>query len=446
MNRFRLPLFAAACCLPLSAAASGQVAQPSAAAQDDAKPVATPAAKASPDPAALAAMPLGANEGRAVAEKLASELTSDFVNPANAKDYAVMLRANAAAGRYDNGTRGDLVKRLTDDMLAVHKDGHLHVELATADGPIGGAAGGKPFPPAIQSAKWIAPGVAYIRPSLFKSTPEEVAAFKAFMEEHKDAKTIIFDLRNHHGGALREMNVVFSYLFSTKTPLVKMDISRTLFDAQGSPFGEDATLQVEKGARVVTTTHFAIPGEATPLRNAKVLLLTSNATGSAAEHFTLAMKSSGRATVIGEATAGANHFGGPFPSTTISRCGCRSAEPMTSRRARIGKAAEFRPGHRRRSQPGAGVRARKGRSEPCRSRAARCAGSPRRASPQGQAQRALGGDASVRFGWKADARNACRIQRHSMCYESTASRTGRTAVHVNSAAAVEIVAARATSA
>jgi peptidase S41-like protein len=313
MRRSRFPLLAAACCIPLAAAVSGEVAQPSAAQQADAKLAAAPAPKPAPDVATLAAIPLDANEGRAVAEKLASELTKDFVNPANANDYAAMLRANAAAGRYDQGTRGELAKRLTEDMLALHKDGHLHVELATADGPIGGAAGGKPFPPDIQSSKWIAPGVAYIRPSIFKSTPQEVAAFKAFMEEHRQAKTMIFDLRNHHGGALGEMDVIFSYLFAKKTPLVKMEIARTLFDEQGSPFGDAPTLSVDKGAQMVTTTHFAIPGEATPLRKAKVLLLVSNATGSAAEHFSLAMKSSKRGTLIGEATAGANHFGGPLP-------------------------------------------------------------------------------------------------------------------------------------
>lgn len=308
MGRTRFPLLAVVCCLPLAAAASGAVS--SAAQQPDAKPAVK---AATPDAVALAAIPPGPTEGRAVAEKLASELTSDFVNPANAKDYAAMLRANAAAGRYDEGTRGALAKRLTDDLLAVHKDGHLHVELATAEGPIGGEAGGKPFPPEIQSAKWIASGVAYIRPSIFNSTPEEVAAFKAFMEDHKNAKTMIFDLRNHHGGALGEMDVIFSYLFAKKTPLVKMEIARSLFDEQGSPFGDGPTLLVEKGARMVTTTQSAIPGEATPLRKAKVLLLISNATASAAEHFSLAMKSSKRATLIGEATAGANHFGGPLP-------------------------------------------------------------------------------------------------------------------------------------
>ena len=89
------------------------------------------AAQVAPAPSAFAAesesRPLESGEGRLVALKLADELVSSFVLRDQAEAYAAMLKSNAAAGRYDKGTRGELSKLMTDDLMAVHKDGHLHV-------------------------------------------------------------------------------------------------------------------------------------------------------------------------------------------------------------------------------------------------------------------------------------------------------------------------------
>jgi hypothetical protein len=276
----------------------------------------TPSAPAA-KPADAEAAPLESGEGRAVAQKLADELLKSFVFHDQAEAYTAMLRANAAAGKYDSGTRGKLAELLTDDLQAVHKDGHLHVELAPRDdGPSEpGARSGSPkgMPPMIQAAKTIAPGIGYIRFTAFTGRDEEMAAVRKWLAENSRDKVLIFDLRNHHGGGLAEQDAIFSYIFAKQTPLVKMAISKSVYDEHGAPFPKTATLSFASEGDKMVATHAALPGEATPLRRAKVYLLISNNTASAAEHFSLAMKSTGRGTLIGEATAGANHFGGPAP-------------------------------------------------------------------------------------------------------------------------------------
>lgn len=267
---------------------------------------------ANPTPPSENAMALEAGEGRVVASKLADELVKSFVFTDQAKTYAAMLRKNAADGRYDSGTRGALAKLMTDDLLAVHKDGHLHLEVARAEseGP-GASRGPRGMPPLIQSAKTIAPGIGYIRFTAFAGKEDEVAAVRKWLADNKDAKTLIFDLRNHHGGGLKEQDAIFASIFAKQTPLVTMALAKSVYDTRGSMFGNVPTLRFAAEGDKMVATHLALPGEATPLRKAKVYLLVSNKTASAAEHFSLAMKSTGRGTLIGEATAGANHFGGP---------------------------------------------------------------------------------------------------------------------------------------
>jgi hypothetical protein len=269
-------------------------------------------------PAAVPAdLPLEADEGRAVASKLADELVKSFVFREQGEAYAAMLRKNAAEGRYDRGTRGELAKLMTDDLMAVRKDGHLHVMLAPPPDTGGGDrdAGGPPkdFPPLIQSAKTIAPAIGYIRFTGFFGTDEEMAAVRKWLADNSNDKVLIFDLRNHHGGGLDEQDAIFSYIFGKKTPLVKMAVRKDVYDSGGMPLSAGPTLVFASDGDRMVATHSALPGPETALRKAKIYLLVSNRTASAAEHFALALKSTGRATLIGEATAGANHFGGGMP-------------------------------------------------------------------------------------------------------------------------------------
>jgi C-terminal processing protease CtpA/Prc len=261
---------------------------------------------------------------------LAKRLESDFVYAEQGKRYASALRRNAARGDYDGLKGAELALKLSDDLQGVAPDGHLRVMF---EGVGGGsrlvikrppdAAGGPPLgdrkpvmmpvslPPAIEHAGFIAPGIAFVRFNGFPSEPETIAAARKFMIDHADAKAIIFDLRTHMGGGLGEMDEIFPWLFSKPTHLVTMATRRSVDEAGGSPVAGVPTLRTVPGdPDYVTREHWVTPGASRQLDKAKVFVLTSGFSASAAEHFVLALKQTGRATVIGRKTAGANHFGG----------------------------------------------------------------------------------------------------------------------------------------
>jgi len=83
----------------------------------------------------------------------------------------------------------------------------------------------------------------------------------------------------------------------------------------GSPLTGHPTLKTITGPEgIVRRAHFVNPlGKPTGLSKAKIYLLTSRKTASAAEHLTLSLKRTKRAMLIGETTAGAGHFGRTTP-------------------------------------------------------------------------------------------------------------------------------------
>ena len=270
-------------------------------------------------------------------ETLADKLATRFVYPDVGQRYAQMLRANLAAGRYDDAEDAKaMAQRLTRDLKAVAPDGHLRVDVDPSPGaspagpgprvpgalanaaPPNGAARNSAFAPldlpSVAETRWIADGVAYIRFNQFAGEPASQAKIKQFIRDYADAKAIIIDTRTlSRGGGLAEMDALFPALFDRETVLVEMAVPKG--GPRGGPATGGNTLRDAPGPdHLQVRQHVAVPDAAgAALAKAKVFYLTSRRTRSAGEHFALALQRTHRGTLIGERTAGANHFGAIEP-------------------------------------------------------------------------------------------------------------------------------------
>jgi hypothetical protein len=256
-----------------------------------------------------------AEDRSGVVTRLATALEENFVFPEIGRRYAQALRTKAGTGGYNQyPTSEAFAEAVTADLQAIHSDRHLRLHPPRAEQ----AAAGQPMRrgpgpgSAIRQSGWIADGVAYIDFGSFPGNEATLDGLRRFLAEHSSARVLIIDARGHRGGGLAEMDVMFPYLFARETELVRMDTRLAVEQTRGNPIPEGPTLRRTAGVEgVVRRAHFAVPGaEATALRNARVFVLTSNRTASAAEHFSLSLKRTGRATLIGETTRGAGHYGG----------------------------------------------------------------------------------------------------------------------------------------
>ncbi len=271
---------------------------------------------AAPFAAAPSALATDAVSADAIAARYAELLERDYLYPETGRRYGEAIRAGIAAGRYRGLTGEALATAIDTDVRAVAPDGHLRLRVpqgspaASPPAPGGSAPAQRPPKVPVEQAGWIAPGIAFVRFNVFPDDPDVTAAAAKFMADHADAKAIIFDIRTHNGGGLDQMDVIFPWLFDKETRLVTMATRASVDAAGGSPIEGVASVRMAPSAAgMVAREHWATPNADPRLRDAKIYVLTSGASASAAEHFALAMKHTGRGVLVGAPTAGANHFG-----------------------------------------------------------------------------------------------------------------------------------------
>ena len=255
----------------------------------------------------------------AAAPKPVDELEANFVIPETAKRYAALLRAKRDADAYaDISDPSEFGRRVTADLQALAPDGHLRLGLQSeferrrppaSDRPKSTIASG---PDGLEAAEMIGPkrDIAYLRFNMFPRGGETPAKARAFLLAHPDARAVVIDARPHRGGTLDVMDAVLPLFYATPTTLVRME-TRAAAEANGPMNPSPYLVRRDSPPEVVRRDHVIRPDAAeTRLVRTPVYYLTSRFSASAAEHLALAFRHSKRATIIGETTRGAGHYGG----------------------------------------------------------------------------------------------------------------------------------------
>ncbi|MDT9600166.1 S41 family peptidase [Sphingosinicella rhizophila] len=246
-----------------------------------------------------------------IVEKLATALEENFVRPETGSAYAAAVRAKAASGAYAHfPSAKSFAEAVTADLQAVAPDRHLRLFPPHALN-LGGAGGGPPPGSSIVKSGWVGDGIAYISFRAFFGDEKTLTDLRKFLADHAAASSLIIDAREHRGGGLAEIDLLFAQLFAQETELVRMDTRLAIEQRGEEAFGDGPTLKRLQGPpTVVRRAHVALPDpHGSTLAKARVFLLTSGRTASAAEHLALSLKRTHRALLIGETTRGAGNYG-----------------------------------------------------------------------------------------------------------------------------------------
>jgi hypothetical protein len=254
-----------------------------------------------------------------VLDRIIARLESTYIDVDAIPLIAKALRARQAAGAYDAISNpaqfGEVVTR---DLRSVNGDLHLGLRY-TKDQQASPVRSASPFgDPRLLNfgmgrAEILDGNVGYLEITGFTGGEYEDAVVDALrLLSRTDA--LIIDVRRNGGGASDMSHFIFSHFLADK-PVPTIDV-RT----RRSP---------EPNHRMSLAV---VPGPRRP--DVPLFVLTSQATGSAAEEFCFVLKNRRRATMVGRRTAGAGHMVSQAPigdGFTLSVSITRVSDPETGK-------------------------------------------------------------------------------------------------------------------
>lgn len=224
---------------------------------------------------------------------IARQLVEGYVYEAAGVRIASELRRRATEGRYDrHELPEELALALTNDLHEISHDIHLRVEHSRSrprSTPSSSTGPERPrSPTGLGRHQMLEGDIGYLEMLHFGGGEDAARALDAALAEISGARALILDLRRNLGGGPFMVRYLSTYLFDEPTHLAS---------------------RVERGAvrPAERWTFESVPGKR--LSTVPVVLLISGTTVSAGESFAFGLRNTGRATLIGERTAGGGHFG-----------------------------------------------------------------------------------------------------------------------------------------
>ncbi|WP_447761056.1 S41 family peptidase [Sphingopyxis panaciterrae] len=255
---------------------------------------------------AAADAPLTTADKRTIVEETGRAIEANYVFPDKAKILAATLRDHLGKGDYDAVTgKAALARELSEDLVAASNDLHFAVgvdpgwvaDYQASKDPVRAAAISERerrdearanF--GFDAVQRLDGNVGYVRFSHFADPELAYDTAAAVMRFVEGSDAVIFDLRYNNGGHLEMAQLLASQLFPG-------DRDQELFDYYYSKDGR----RVDRGQWVLP----AIPAKR--LTGKPVYVLLGSTSFSAAEWFAYTLQKLGRATIVGERSAGGAH-------------------------------------------------------------------------------------------------------------------------------------------
>jgi hypothetical protein len=247
---------------------------------------------------------LKAHEKQAVIDELGKALGETYVFPDKVPTLVATLKAKAEKGGYEAVQNDrDFAAAVTKDLVDASGDMHFQLgadpqwvaEFRANDGKPGSVSAQETeFETAtnygFRTVEMLDGNIGYIRLDHFADPQTGYDTATSAMRFVQHADGIIFDLRYNNGGTLEMAQLLASYLFASGQ-------DRLLFQYYYNERGA----RVERGQWVLA----GLPGKRVP--EVPVYVLTGSSSFSAAEWFAYALQKLGRATLVGQTTAGGAH-------------------------------------------------------------------------------------------------------------------------------------------